>query len=94
VEEYGHAAPDPLHPGVIFGGKVTRCDEKTGEVQNVGPVPLRSTWTKIVHGLAQQFALATRLAVMMHKDYEVLKAVSELEQALAALLARAARLKG
>jgi photosystem II stability/assembly factor-like uncharacterized protein len=45
VEEYGYAAPDPLHPGVIFGGKVTRYDEKTGEVQNVGPVPLRSTST-------------------------------------------------
>ncbi|MGB7620976.1 MAG: glycoside hydrolase [Terriglobia bacterium] len=42
VEEYGYAAPDPLHPGVIYGGKVTRYDEKTGEVQNVGPVVLRN----------------------------------------------------
>ncbi len=42
VEEYGYAAPDPLHPGVIYGGKVTRFDEKTGEVQDVGPVALRS----------------------------------------------------
>lgn len=42
VEEYGYAAPDPLHPGVIYGGKVTRYDERTGEVQNVGPEALRS----------------------------------------------------
>ncbi|MBZ5553437.1 MAG: glycoside hydrolase [Acidobacteriia bacterium] len=42
VEEYGYAAPDPLHPGVIYGGKVTRYDEKTGQVQNVGPVALRN----------------------------------------------------
>jgi photosystem II stability/assembly factor-like uncharacterized protein len=37
VEEYGYVAPDPLHPGVIYGGKVTRYDESTGEVQEVGP---------------------------------------------------------
>jgi photosystem II stability/assembly factor-like uncharacterized protein len=43
VEEYGYAAPDPLHPGIIYGGKVTRYDEKTGQVQNVGPVVLRSS---------------------------------------------------
>ena len=41
VEEYGYAVPDPLHPGIVFGGKVTRYDEKTGDVQNVGPVVLR-----------------------------------------------------
>ncbi|MDQ6676686.1 MAG: glycoside hydrolase [Acidobacteriota bacterium] len=37
VEEYGYVAPDPLHPGVIFGGKVTRFEEATGNVQQVGP---------------------------------------------------------
>jgi photosystem II stability/assembly factor-like uncharacterized protein len=42
VEEYGYVAPDPLHPGVIYGGKVTRYDEATGQTQNVGPVPLRA----------------------------------------------------
>ena len=41
VEEYGYAAPDPLHPGVIFGGKVTRYDERTADVQNVGPIVVR-----------------------------------------------------
>jgi photosystem II stability/assembly factor-like uncharacterized protein len=43
VEEYGYAAPDPLHPGIIFGGKVTRYDERTGDVQNVGPVVVRES---------------------------------------------------
>ena len=42
VEEYGYAVPDPLHPGIIYGGKVTRYDETTGQVQDVGPVVLRS----------------------------------------------------
>jgi photosystem II stability/assembly factor-like uncharacterized protein len=42
VEEYGYAVPDPLHPGIIYGGKVTRYDERTGQVQDVGPIVLRS----------------------------------------------------
>ncbi|HKF42789.1 MAG TPA: glycoside hydrolase [Thermoanaerobaculia bacterium] len=41
VEEYGYVAPDPLHPGVIYGGKLTRFDEATGQTRNVGPVPVR-----------------------------------------------------
>jgi photosystem II stability/assembly factor-like uncharacterized protein len=41
IEEYGYAAPDPIHPGIIYGGKVTRYDERTGQVQEVGPVVLR-----------------------------------------------------
>ncbi|GAC1514205.1 MAG: hypothetical protein NVS1B4_01320 [Gemmatimonadaceae bacterium] len=43
TEEYGYSAPDPLHPGVIYGGKVTRFDETTGDVQHVGPVPVRGS---------------------------------------------------
>jgi photosystem II stability/assembly factor-like uncharacterized protein len=38
VEEYGYAAPDPLDPEVVYGGKVTRYDRRTGQVANVGPV--------------------------------------------------------
>jgi len=48
VEEYGYAAPDPLHPGIIFGGKVTRFDERTGDVQNVGPVVVRGGTDRFV----------------------------------------------
>ncbi len=38
VEEYGYAAPDPLDPDIVYGGKVTRYDRRTGQVSNVGPV--------------------------------------------------------
>jgi len=37
VEEYGYAAPDPLDPDIVYGGKVTRYDRRTGDVQQVGP---------------------------------------------------------
>jgi len=37
VEEYGYVAPDPLDANIIYGGRVTRFDRRTGQVQNVGP---------------------------------------------------------
>ncbi|MGD0484851.1 MAG: glycoside hydrolase [Gemmatimonadales bacterium] len=37
VEEYGYVAPDPLHPNLVYGGKITRFDWNTGQVQNVSP---------------------------------------------------------
>ena len=30
VEEYGYVAPDPLDPDIVYGGKVTRFDRRTG----------------------------------------------------------------
>jgi hypothetical protein len=41
VEEYGYVAPDPLDPDIVYGGKVTRYDRRTHDVQRVGPRPLR-----------------------------------------------------
>jgi photosystem II stability/assembly factor-like uncharacterized protein len=38
VEEYGYAAPDPRDPDLVYGGKVTRYDRRTGQVSDVGPV--------------------------------------------------------
>ncbi len=48
--ESGYTAPDPLHPNILFGGTVTRCNVVTGEIVNVSPergmtVPSRHTWT-------------------------------------------------
>jgi photosystem II stability/assembly factor-like uncharacterized protein len=38
VDEYGYAAPDPLNPEIIFGGRApTRTDRRTNQVQNVAP---------------------------------------------------------
>ena len=41
VEEYGYVAPDPLNPDIVYGGKVTRFDRRTGDRQNVSPVVFR-----------------------------------------------------
>ena len=45
VEEYGYVAPDPLDPDIVYGGKVTRFDRRTGQVQNIAPKPLRTAPT-------------------------------------------------
>ena len=37
AEEYGTIAPDPLDPNIVYGGKVTRYNKLTGEVQHVTP---------------------------------------------------------
>ena len=42
VEEYGYVAPDPLNPNIIYGGKITRFDKRTGQVQNIAPESVRS----------------------------------------------------
>lgn len=42
IEEYGYAAPDPLDPDIVYGGKVTRYDRRTGQIRNIEPKPLRS----------------------------------------------------
>ncbi len=37
VEEYGYVAPDPLDPDIVYGGKITRFDRRTGQVRDVAP---------------------------------------------------------
>jgi photosystem II stability/assembly factor-like uncharacterized protein len=58
VEEYGYAAPDPLDPDIVYGGKVTRWDRRTGDVQQVGPRPLRDSGYRIVRTLPLVFSEA------------------------------------
>src|SRR5207253_1230137 len=41
AEEYGYAVPDPLDPDLVFGGKLTRCDRRSQQVQTIEPKPLR-----------------------------------------------------
>ena len=43
IIEYGYAAPDPLHPDIVYGAgrtEVSRYDMVTGQVQNVSPLPM------------------------------------------------------
>ncbi|MEP7111519.1 MAG: hypothetical protein ABI760_26225 [Ferruginibacter sp.] len=37
AQEYGYVAADPLDPNIIYGGKITRYDKRTGQSQNISP---------------------------------------------------------
>ena len=43
AQEYGYVVPDPLDPDIVYGGKLTRFDRRTGQVQNILPKPLASS---------------------------------------------------
>jgi len=61
--ESGYTAPDPLHPNILFGGTVSKCNVETGETMNVSPErgmkePARHTWTlPLVFSVADKKAL-------------------------------------
>jgi photosystem II stability/assembly factor-like uncharacterized protein len=42
VEEYGYVAADPLDHNIIYGGKISKFDKRTGQVQNIAPEAVRS----------------------------------------------------
>ncbi|HEX8737990.1 MAG TPA: hypothetical protein VF721_21840 [Pyrinomonadaceae bacterium] len=41
AEEYGYVVADPLNPDIVYGGKLTRYDRRTGQAQNILPKPFR-----------------------------------------------------
>ncbi len=44
IIEYGYAAPDPLHPEIVYGAgrtEVSKYNRITGQVQNVTPLPVK-----------------------------------------------------
>lgn len=56
VEEYGYVAPDPLDPDIVYGGKVSRWDRRTGQVQNVSPRPVREAGYRVVRTMPLVFS--------------------------------------
>jgi photosystem II stability/assembly factor-like uncharacterized protein len=42
AEEYGYVAADPLDPNIIYGGKISKYDKRTGQTQNIAPEAVRS----------------------------------------------------
>ena len=62
--ESGYTAPDPLHPEILFGGTVSRCNVVTGDTKNVSPErgatpgQFRHAWTQpLVFSKADPHAL-------------------------------------
>ena len=56
VEEYGYVAPDPLNPDIVYGGKITRFDRRTGQRQNISPVPLGGEFARAIRTMPVVFS--------------------------------------
>ena len=42
ADEYAYAIADPKNPDIVYGGRVTRFNKKTGQSKNIAPESLRS----------------------------------------------------
>jgi photosystem II stability/assembly factor-like uncharacterized protein len=41
AEEYGYVVADPLDPNIVYGGKISKYDKRTGQAQDVSPDALK-----------------------------------------------------
>ncbi|MCX8491937.1 MAG: hypothetical protein ORN54_12815 [Cyclobacteriaceae bacterium] len=55
ADEYAYVAPDPQNSDIIYGGRVTRFNKKTGQTQNVAPEALRSGQYRMLRTLPLLF---------------------------------------
>jgi photosystem II stability/assembly factor-like uncharacterized protein len=55
ADEYAYVAPDPKDPNIVYGGRVTKFNKKTGQTQNVAPEALRSGQYRILRTLPLMF---------------------------------------
>ncbi len=39
AEEYGYVVADPKDPNIVYGGKISRHDKRTGQTQHIAPAP-------------------------------------------------------
>jgi photosystem II stability/assembly factor-like uncharacterized protein len=56
VEEYGYVAPDPLNPDIVYGGKITRFDRRTGQRQSISPTPMGGEYSRVVRTMPVLFS--------------------------------------
>ncbi|HET6762808.1 MAG TPA: hypothetical protein VFH27_04025, partial [Longimicrobiaceae bacterium] len=56
AEEYGYAVPDPLDPDVVYGGKISRYDRRTRQVQDISPRAFRGPDYRVVRTMPIAFS--------------------------------------
>jgi photosystem II stability/assembly factor-like uncharacterized protein len=56
ADEYAYVAPDPLHPDIVFGGRVVKFNRSTGQSQSVAPEALRSGKYRILRTMPLLFS--------------------------------------
>ncbi|MEO7309340.1 MAG: hypothetical protein ABIX01_03005 [Chitinophagaceae bacterium] len=56
AEEYGYVVADPLDNNMIYGGKLSRYDKRTGQSQNIAPEALRGGQYRFVRTAPVMFS--------------------------------------
>ena len=56
AEEYGYVVADPLDPEIIYGGKLTRYDRRTGQAQSILPKPFRDDEFRMIRTMPILFS--------------------------------------
>ena len=56
AEEYGYVVADPLDPDIIYGGKLTRYDRRTGQAQSILPKPFRDDEFRMIRTMPILFS--------------------------------------
>ncbi|MGI8891496.1 MAG: WD40/YVTN/BNR-like repeat-containing protein [Chthoniobacterales bacterium] len=56
AQEYGYVAADPLDPDIIYGGKLTRYDRRTGQAQSILPKPFQSDESRMIRTMPILFS--------------------------------------
>jgi photosystem II stability/assembly factor-like uncharacterized protein len=60
ADEHGDVAPDPTNTDIYYGGKVTRHDWRTGQTQNVAPLPVARGDYRVARTMPLLFSPADR----------------------------------
>ena len=48
AEEYGYVVADPLDPDIVYGGKLSRFDRRTGQAQDIMPKAFRGSDFRVI----------------------------------------------
>src|SRR5689334_14359270 len=48
AEEYGYVTPDPTDPEIVYGGKLSRYDQRTRQAEEILPKPFRSDEFRVI----------------------------------------------
>jgi photosystem II stability/assembly factor-like uncharacterized protein len=55
ADEYAYVVADPKNPDIIYGGRVTKHNKRTGQTQNIAPEALRSGQYRMLRSLPLLF---------------------------------------
>lgn len=69
VEEYGYVAADPLDSNIVYGGKITRYDKRTGAVQNVRPPQARTLGARFIRTAPVLFSPVDKKSLFFAGNY-------------------------